>query len=98
MPEQRKYQDREDDDPQQECGSTADMSRGERLDRPRGQWCAGLVGVNRLVLCAVVLEYPPHPAHTSYQQKVDDKEAEAQHSLLQIARHRALEAVAPGSG
>ena len=58
--DEREGDDRDEDDDDEELGPAARMRRRVLADLVHGQRVAGLEGVDRHVLRAVVLERPPH--------------------------------------
>ena len=72
--DQAEGHDREDHDDHQELGAAARVGRRVRPDRLGREWVAGLEGVDRHVLGAVVLEDAPDVRRATDDEQVADED------------------------
>ncbi len=77
-------QDRDDQDDDQELGAAARMRGGVLAGRRDGQRVAGLEGVDRHVLGAVVLERAPHVRRPRHQQQIAEEDDDLDHALGEL--------------
>src|SRR4051812_16310492 len=93
QPDRREDEDRDDHDDEEEARPAAGMEAAEAVRALGGERLARLVGGDRLVLGAVVLEDPPQVGQARDERQVAEEDRRAQDALDEPEQDRGVERV-----